>query len=138
MKKHLMTLATFAIAPMFASDPFVAHEWGTFTSVANASSGRPEGWAPISGSPELPCFVERLKLPATKYTPAMIRMETPVLFFYAKQAMTLSVVAEFTQGLMTDWYPQASKVEPADPNVFDLKNGRLTWNDVRVEPGSSP
>ncbi len=138
MKIHLMVFAMFTIAPLFATEPFVAHEWGTFTSVANATDGLPVEWAPIGGSPELPCFVERLKLAPTKYSPAYIRMETPVLFFYAKQAMTLSVVAQFPKGLMTDWYPRATKVAPENPKMYDLRDGSLAWNDVKVLPGTTP
>ena len=35
------------------------HEWGTFTSVSD-SEGRAIHWLPLSGSTDLPSFVERL------------------------------------------------------------------------------
>ncbi len=137
MKRHVTILAMIATIPALASDPFIAHEWGTFTSVAGRVYGAPLEWAPLSGSPDLPCFVERLKLPATKYSPATVRMETPVMFFYAKQALTLTVAAQFPQGWMTDWYPKATKVYPITTDVQFLKNGGLEWSGVRVLPGSN-
>ena len=124
--KIQLTILAMAIVPVYASDPFVAHEWGTFTSVAGGVYGAPLQWAPLSGSPDLPCFVERLKFPATKYSPATVRMETPVMFFYAKQALTLTVAAQFPLGWMTDWYPKATKVDPIAPNASYLKNGGLS------------
>src|SRR6266536_3487733 len=39
-------------------DHFVAHEWGTFTSVSTAD-GRPQLWNPLVGPSELPSFVYR-------------------------------------------------------------------------------
>ncbi len=37
-------------------DGFVAHEWGTFTSVSTAD-GRTQRWNPLGGPSELPSFV---------------------------------------------------------------------------------
>ena len=39
-------------------DRFVAHEWGTFTSVSTAD-GKAQLWNPLSGPSELPSFVYR-------------------------------------------------------------------------------
>lgn len=39
--------------------PVVAHEWGTFTTVA-AQDGRSERWLPLGGVVDLPCFVNVL------------------------------------------------------------------------------
>ena len=39
-------------------DRFVAHEWGTFTSVSTADV-RVQLWNPLSGPSELPSFVYR-------------------------------------------------------------------------------
>src|SRR5271155_3470324 len=98
MKLHLTILvAALAAGSAHASDPFIAHEWGTFTSVAS-EDGNPVQWAPLSGPPDLPCFVAHLGGPFSKYVPGLVRMETPVLYFYAPQAMTLSVHVQFPQG----------------------------------------
>jgi hypothetical protein len=42
-----------------ANDGLVAHEWGTFTSVAG-EDGSAVQWAPLSGTPDLPSFVKHL------------------------------------------------------------------------------
>src|SRR5580700_1903099 len=62
-------------------DNLVVHEWGTFTSVAGAS-GEPVYWAPLIDTPDLPCFVEHLSPQNPKASNALVRMETPVLYFY--------------------------------------------------------
>ena len=43
-----------------------------------------------------------------------VRMETPVIYFYAEQETTVSVDVQFRQGLITEWYPSAT-VTPASP-----------------------
>ena len=53
------------------------HEWGTFTSIAGAD-GMAVEWLPQAGPTDLPCFVERNRCNG-KFSPATVRMETPVL-----------------------------------------------------------
>ena len=62
--------------------PLVAHEWGTFTSIAG-EDGSPATWAPLFGAPDLPCFVSRPAPGAlTKWQiSGLVRMETPELYF---------------------------------------------------------
>ncbi len=40
-------------------------------------------------------------------------METPAIYFYAKEPRTVGVSVQFPRGLITEWYPQASRVGPA-------------------------
>src|SRR5271170_1266483 len=91
-----------------ASD-LVAHEWGTFTSVAGID-GAPVQWAPLSGTPDLPCFVDRLSTHNLKYALGLVRMETPVLYFYSPRPLVASVQVAFPKGWITEWYPQATRV----------------------------
>lgn len=81
----------------------VAHEWGTFTSVAG-EDGSPVTWAPLFGAPDLPCFVNRLALGAlTKWQiSGLVRMETPAQYFYSQRSTTLSVRVDFPKGLITE------------------------------------
>ena len=76
---------------------FTAHEWGTFTSVQGADGVQLE-WNPFTRT-DLPEFVyDRADLGrtgwkltdyVTKFTiPTMIRMETPVIYFYSAVART--------------------------------------------------
>ncbi|MFZ3368602.1 MAG: hypothetical protein WA239_15930, partial [Candidatus Sulfotelmatobacter sp.] len=65
------------------SSDLVAHEWGTFTSIAGRN-GRAVRWMPLRGSTDLPRFVEHFIDTQFKIGLAgRIRMETPVLYFYS-------------------------------------------------------
>jgi hypothetical protein len=116
----------------------VAHEWGTFTSVAG-EEGNPVDWAPLFGAPDLPCFVTSARLGnlPKQSIPGFVRMETPVLYFYSQRPQTLSVHVDFPQGMITEWYPDASKtsVDPARPMVY--RNGGIEWDNVKVLPGQN-
>jgi hypothetical protein len=63
-------------------------------------------------------------------------METPVLYFYASRPATLSVRVDFPEGLLTEWYPQASKASPTGA-VSNLAGGRLEWDSLEVRPGET-
>jgi hypothetical protein len=141
-----------------ASPSVTAHEWGTFTSVAG-NDGQAVEWRPLdlndlsfegpSGdryrSKELPSFVETLHWAAFKGGLfATIRMETPVLYFYASQPVTLSVRVKFAKGLITEWYPHAT-APPARGGLDDAAlyskgaaGGNISWNNVALEPGPAP
>jgi len=79
------------------SSNLVTHEWGTFTSVAGVH-GAPVAWAPLNGPADLPCFVERMGTQNLKWFSGLVRMETPVLYFYAQRPTTLSVHVDFPKG----------------------------------------
>jgi hypothetical protein len=135
-----------------AGKGLTVHEWGTFTTVAGAD-GRAIDWLPLSGPTDLPCFVHhyrndpRIKLgPETKpldYDAARanlwgkVRMETPVLYFYATQETSVSVRVRFPQGLMTEWYPEASVAQGVvaravlrDPTLASV----IEWPNVTITP----
>jgi len=140
-----------------ASDPeLTVHEWGTFTTVAG-QDGRAIDWLPLGGPTDLPCFVEHfqnrkdvkvaLNQPGPlDYTTARsnlwgkVRMETPVLYFYAAREKTVSVHVRFPHGLMTEWYPRATVTQP----FIDRSSLRslsqesvIAWPSVTVSPGSA-
>ncbi len=107
------------------------HEWGTFTSVAGPE-GNPVAWLPLSGPPDLPCFVHRLGTPNPKFNmSSTVRMETPVIYFYSPAALAVNVQVQFPGGLITEWYPRAASVTPA---VLDLgfQDGRISWDNLQV------
>jgi hypothetical protein len=116
-----------------------AHEWGTFTSVAG-SDGQAVEWLPLTGSTDLPSFVEHLREGAYKLgLRGTVRMETPVLYFYSPVEQTVSVQVRFSQGLITEWYPHASQVEPHVPlydGVLYQKGpgGSIAWDAVTLSP----
>lgn len=138
-----VVLAVFltATAPTATNDPvpMTVHEWGTFTSIAG-EDGSAVRWYPLSGPQDLPCFVERVRLGIKPSLAGTVRMETPVLYFYAPQDTTIDVAVRFRQGFITEWYPRAT-VTPAIVSVTDIRKpgleSRIAWNDVLVSPRGS-
>jgi hypothetical protein len=127
--------------PVYSS--LIAHEWGTFTSIAG-SDGHAVTWYPLTGSTDLPAFVEHFRNVGFKRgLRGTVRMETPVLYFYDSREETVSVKVSFSQGIITEWYPHASHVGP-DANIYDStlyqsrSDGTISWNSVTVSPNSRP
>jgi hypothetical protein len=101
-------------------DSFIVHEWGTF-STFSGSDGKPLKFYPNEN--DLPGFVySRHRLVKGGQTDAMVSLETPVLYFYTDRDRTVSVHVDFPKGLMTEWYPQASR--PPERN--------LRWDNLKV------
>jgi hypothetical protein len=126
-----------------AHSELTAHEWGTFTSIAG-HDGRAVNWQPLTDSNDLPGFVEHFETGGFKAgLTGTVRMETPVLYFYAPRAMTVSVKVSFARGVITEWYPHASRVEPTarlgDGSLYekDAADGSIAWDSVAVEPSST-
>ena len=115
------------------------HEWGTFTSIAGRDGSAVE-WLPLTGSTDLPGFVEHFRYNGFKLgLRGTVRMETPVLYFYDSREETVSVKVSFAKGLITEWYPHAAHVEPA-ANIFDgtllhpHPDGSIAWDSVTISP----
>jgi hypothetical protein len=66
-------------------------------------------------------------------------METPVIYLYDSREETVSVKVALSQGVITEWYPRASRVEPA-ANLFDGSlyqqhpDGSIAWDFVTLSP----
>jgi len=102
---------------------FVAHEWGTFTSVQGAD-GVLLDWKPLESS-KLPGFVYDWKKPGLNRAAinpfagskgrlvTLQRMETPVIYFYSEERQKVEVSVSFPKGLITEWYPQADQIGPS-------------------------
>src|SRR5947209_10234081 len=111
----------------------VVHEWGTFTSIAGKDGVALE-WRPLNGATDLPKFVHTmqtatsgLRHPQSKADmAATIRMETPVIYFYAKREMDVTASVQFPKGKITEWYPQAR----------DVGTG-INWGRIKVEPSAA-
>ncbi len=151
----VLTLSIIALPHLFraqtpASDQsLTAHEWGTFTSIAG-KDGRAAEWLPLTGSTDLPAFVEHFRSADFKGgLRGTVRMETPVLYFYTNHETTISVHVSFSQGLITEWYPHANRVEPVlhqAQMVAYLKDwgahhvqpdSSISWDSIRLEPSGS-
>src|SRR2546426_209022 len=80
----------------------VVHEWGTFTSIAG-KDGIALEWRPLNGPPDLPKFVHTIQksdlglrhAKGKAELTAAVRMETPVIYFYANREMNVSTSVGF-------------------------------------------
>jgi hypothetical protein len=132
----------FANAKQLPETDLTVHEWGTFTSIAGPD-GSSMDWLPLTGSTDLPSFVEHFREVAFKGgLRGTTRMETPVLYFYSARETTVSVNVSFAKGLITEWYPHADSANPAlTPRDYSLYNkkspGAITWNSVHIDPQGS-
>lgn len=129
---------------------YVAHEWGTFTSMVGTNGIVLDGLHHEEEA--LPKFVHDLlktqafgvtktKMPASRVTQ---KMETPVIYFYADDPLRVQVRVWFQQGLMTQFFPLPTTVYPelADArkqriDMSKVDGSELTW-DLDVLPKSSP
>jgi hypothetical protein len=115
------------------------HEWGTFTSIADPD-GCAMDWLPLTGSTDLPSFVEHFRDVAFKGgLRGTVRMETPVLYFYSPQETTVSVDVSFPKGLITEWYPHSdsanSGLTSKDYALVMMKRpGGISWPSVHIDP----
>jgi len=117
----------------FSEDPapaFIAHEWGTFTSVSG-SDGVMVDWRPLLGADDLPRFVYREGsgragangTGGKNFRPTRVRMETPVIYFYSDRERIVSAKVGFPKGRITEWYPAAIPTTPS-----------LDWGKFKVLP----
>jgi hypothetical protein len=128
-----------------AATNYTVHEWGTFTSV-QGGDGRLLSWRPLQTS-ELPGFVYdwtkaglnrggQLFSKGEMFT--LQRMETPVMYFYSDQPMSVDVNVAFPLGTITEWYPQASQIGPAFPANTNLSSdgilheSRAIWKNLQI------
>ena len=128
----------------------VVHEWGTFTSIAGRN-GTAVDWRPLDGASDLPKFVYNIadgdgfrktyetRRKGKTRTLAKVRMETPVIYFYTKNEMEVSVNVGFPGGKITEWYPQASIVNTNAGyyQTSSFGNG-INWGTIKLLPNEKP
>lgn len=141
----------FAAIRAEADTNYIAHEWGTFTSV-QGGNGKLLMWRPLQTA-ELPGFVYNLKnagmnrrsLAGFNFKGEIItlqRLETPVIYFYANGPMNVDVDVKFPRGTITEWYPQAHQIGPtfaANTNASQegiLHESRAIWRNLEIVPPS--
>src|ERR1700730_14643401 len=129
---------------LFADPGLVAHEWGTFTAIAG-SDGQPVDWLPVDlvGPPELPRFVEHFRGEPKDVLRGTVRMETPVIYFYAGQETSVSVHVSFSKGFITEWYPHETRLQPSTPLSSEAlyqqhDDGSIAWDSITVAPNLAP
>jgi hypothetical protein len=118
----------------------VAHEWGTFTSIAG-NAGTAIHWYPWAAPSDLPGFVEHLQSTGFKLNlNGTIRMETPVLYLYSPREVMVSVHVSFSKGLITEWYPHATRFTPDSSKLRNVSlpegqlEGSVTWEGIALKP----
>lgn len=136
-----LTCAGWLAAQRHDSSALVVHEWGTFTAIAGRDGNALEWTAlPNPAVTDLPGFVEHLGAANFKVgLVGKIRMETPVMYFYAPRETSVSVRVAFSKGLISEWYPHADRVEPSGflrfVNLNQLPaDGTIAWNDLGISP----
>lgn len=120
--------------------PLIVHEWGTFTSIAGAD-GNALPWLPFATKSDLPTFVEHFRNTDVKGgLRGTVRMETPVIYFYSPRQVTVAASVSLAAGLITEWFPHASQVRPANSNPIMLdpqSAGSIGWDAVTVSPATN-
>lgn len=122
-----------------ANNRLVVHEWGTFTSIAGKNGVSIE-WKPLNGASDLPSFVYDLNALGGAglrsgqrcikcNLEALVRMETPVIYFYADREMSVSVRVFLSSGKITEWYPKARVISGTTPS------DGIDWGRITVLPG---
>lgn len=138
--------AVFAAPATAPAAPLVVHEWGTFTTLVT-SWGEPLEGLYVDAS-RLPDFVHGLPFfqygssgwPARENLRGVtVKMETPVLYFYSKEEVPVSVKVGFRGGTISQWFPQRhdGEANPAGP-VVDLGagpyQGSISWKAKVLDP----
>src|SRR5262249_11425113 len=129
---------------------YVAHEWGTFTSMVGTDGIVLEGLQREEEA--LPRFVHDLlriteaeklkgKVSSSRVTQ---KMETPVIYFHTDTPLRVRVDVYFTHGLMTQFYPLPAVVMPELPtlqaariDMSKVDGSALQWN-VDLVPRTEP
>ncbi len=143
-------LAAVGLLPLLVPQPalcatdtdYVAHEWGTFTSI-QGGDGVLLGWNGIATS-DLPPFVHDWARPGlNRISPLLLtkggirciqRMETPVIYFYPRRPMTVDVAVQFPLGKITEWFPQAAGFGPSSGRDVSVTNSFIRWEGVELLP----
>ena len=112
---------------------YIAHEWGTFTTVQGSDGSALGGL--MHDDRDLPEFVHDIRDTAG-VTGVHGKMETPVIYFYAPEETRVEVRVSFPRGTISQWYPAATRVnhvgrdakKGAEGTVIDKHaDGFINW-----------
>lgn len=81
------------------------HEWGTFTVLSSSQGSAVDWYQPFSDINQLPPFTYNPMAMKQRITTARVRMETPVIYFYPEEEMTVSARVAFRNGTITERFP---------------------------------
>lgn len=130
------------VSPAKPLGKLVVHEWGTFTSFSG-SNGVQLDFRPLINE-DLPNFVldRRMQTGVSLLSKgrirAQIRMETPVTYFYTDEERTVRASVEFSNGLLTEFYPPVIAMSPPyDPKKEGQRpfgKSKLDWGEIDLIP----
>jgi hypothetical protein len=127
-----------AVGAAKTAPDLTVHEWGTFLVMQGADGVTLDGM--YHEEHALPSFVhargkDQLRIPAV-----MMKGETPVIYFYTDQAQRVNVEVGFPKGIWTQWYPQASRIQPslASTAAPELRDGKIAWDVDLLPAGDAP
>lgn len=155
MSYRILLIAFLFSGEAFAKSNFVAHEWGTFTSLVGSNGITQNGMyhedellpnfvhpfgeltgqhTPIfepdpgddCGHSKVPCDILRGQVVTQK-------METPVIYFYSDVPRSVEVDVRFPEGAVAETYPGPTFTTPDRNSGPGLANGHTIFN-VQVEP----
>ena len=133
--RHVILIALLVLTSASATPAgrLVVHEWGTITTIHEASGTPATGLNRIDESEVLPEFVHRYEPETTRQDPkrelrksplvpgrpdVTMRLETPVIYFYPppneKFRQSIDVRVNFRGGVINEFYPAASASVASD------------------------
>src|SRR5450759_573880 len=118
----ILGILTVGFTTLAAEKPdFTLHEWGTFTSVSGSDGALLPGLE--TEEEALPGFVyshdgmpRRGKGYAGQLHHVTIKMETPVIYFYASEPFAAHVHVGVNTDSISQWFPQRSSGETPPPH----------------------
>jgi len=112
------------------------HEWGTFLAMSGSDGITLDGM--YHEEHALPGFVHARSRDQLRLPSALLKGETPVIYFYTNQPQQASVRVDFPSGIWTQWYPQATFIGPtlAGAALPEPRAGHISW-DVDLRPSTS-
>ena len=132
------------------SSSYIAHEWGTFTTLQRSNGERLNGL--FKDEEVLPSFVKSISfhnkkdipndkgydLVSTELRNVSVKMETPVIYFYSDKARQVHVDIEFAGGSISQWYPDRTngEVNPDVPmlDFAEERTGWIEWDATILAP----
>jgi hypothetical protein len=120
-----------------SKDFLIAHEWGTFLGMSGSDGVSLDGM--YHEEHALPRFVHARSQDILRLPMALIKSETPVIYFYTNKRQNVSVRVNFRNGLWTQWYPQVSFAGPREAKAGESMNDKysyLYWN-AEITPAAA-
>jgi hypothetical protein len=113
---------------------FIVHEWGTFLSV-QGSDGVVLGGM-VESEEDLPIFVRERSLGGRNRAGLLLKVETPVTYFYTDRPRTVKVRAAMPNGILTHFYPAVKTFGPplGRHNKAKAKESFVDWDQVELIP----